>query len=209
MKKYLFLLLIASISISAISDSIIFTGQIRYKYSFTDLEGKDITGNKGPVLGFEQYYFVNDSSYKSYDEANNITQLYDGRSNTYYGFWKDKTSLQIDALNKSSQQYIVTRLDKRERILGYDCTAIQVQTDNASTVYYYSPLLRINTQGFRKHNFGDFNEYLQATNGALALKYVITYPKEGYVWTILAQKITKMTLSANDFKFPEGYKLKN
>lgn len=195
--------------ISAIPDSGKFTGMIKYKYSYTDLEGNNITNKLGPELGLEQHYFVSDSSYKSYDQANNIIQLYDGRTNTYYGFAKNKTSRRIDALYRSSQQYIITKLDKKEKILGYDCVAIQVVTDKTSTVYYYSPELRISTKGFAKHNFGDFKSYLDATRGALALKYVITYPKEGYIWTILAQKITPMKLGGKDFVYPEGYELQN
>ncbi len=209
MKKSLLLLALGLALTSAIPDGSNFTGKIGYKYSFTDLDGKDITSNKGSELGFEQYYFVSDSNYKSYDEENNITQLYDSRSNTYYGFWKDKTSQRIDALYRSSQQYIITKLDKKETILGYKCKAIRVETDNASTVYYYSPQFKIDIKGFAKHNFGDLNKYLETTDGALALKYVITYPKEGFIWTILAEKVTPMKLEAKDFEYPKGYALKN
>lgn len=209
MKKSFLVLAFAITLTSSIPDSVRFTGMIKYKYSFTDLEGHDITDKLGPKLGLEQHYFVNDSNYKSYDQSNNIIQLYNGRTNTYYGFANDKTSRRIDALYRSSQQFKVTKLDKKENILGYDCVAIQVDTDNTSTVYYFSPDLRISTRGFAKHNFGDFNAYLEAAGGALSLKYVITYPKEGYTWTILAEKVTPMKLDVKDFEYPEGYVLQN
>ncbi len=210
LKKYLLLLLaLACIFISAIPFSVPFTGKIQYRYTFTDLEGNDISGQMGPQHGFEQHYFVSDSNYKSYNELNNIIQLYNARTNTYYGFGKDKTARRIDAMYRSSQQYKITKLDKKEKILGYDCVAIQVETDNTSTIYYYSPEIRINPKGFAKHNFGDFNTYLEATGGALSLKYVITYPKEGFIWTVIAQKITPMKLGTNDFEYPEGYSLQN
>ncbi|MGB4397885.1 MAG: DUF4412 domain-containing protein [Daejeonella sp.] len=160
-------------------------------------------------LGREQHYFVDDSNYKSYDEKNNLTQLYDSRSNTYYGFWKDKTAHRIDAMTRTSQQYQVTRLKQKETILGYECETIQVITDESTTIYYYSPQLRIDHKAFSKHNFGDWNRYLEATNGALALKYKITNHKKGYVWTVLATKIIRMTLKAGDFEFPRGYVLRN
>jgi hypothetical protein len=209
MKKYLLILALATALTSATPGASNFTGKIEYKYSFTNLDGKDITSDKGSEIGFEQHYFVSDSNYKSYDEENNITQLYDSRSNTYYGFRKDKTSRRIDALYRSSQQYIITKLDKKETILGYECKAIRVETDNTSTVYYYSPQLKIDIKAFTKHNFGDFNKYLETTGGALALKYVITYPKEGFIWTILAEKVTPMKLEAKDFEYPKGYALQN
>lgn len=194
---------------SAIPVSHPFTGKIQYVYSFTDLKGKDITESTAASLGREQHYFVDDSNYKSYDEKNNLTQLYDSRNNTYYGFWKDKTAHRIDAMTRTSQQYQVTRLKQKETILGYECEAIQVVTDESTTVYYYSSQLRIDYRAFAKHNFGDWNRYLEATNGALSLKYTITNHKKGYVWTVLATKIIKMPLAAGDFEFPKGYVLRN
>lgn len=194
---------------SAIPVAGTFTGEIQYKYSFTDLQGNDITAQAAPALGLKQHYFVTDSNYKSYNETNVITQLYNSNSNTYYGFWKDKTAHRIDALTRTSQQYKVTKLDRKEKILGYDCIAIQVETDNTNTVYYYSPFLRIDYKAYAKHNFGEWNNYLKATNGALSLKYIITNPQKGYVWTVVAEKITGMKLKAKDFEFPKGYNLKN
>jgi len=194
---------------SAIPAASTFTGKIQYRYFFKDLQGNDITDQASSTMGREQHYFVNNSYYKSYDEADNITQLYDSRSNTYYGFWKDKTSHQIDALTRTSQQYTITKLDKRETILGYECIAIQVETDETTSIYYYSPLMRIDHQAFAKHNFGDWNRYLEATNGALSLKYIITNHKKGYIWTIVAEKITPMHLTTKDFQFPVGYNLRN
>ncbi len=209
MKRYILLLFIGISTISAIPNAGTFTGKIQYRYSFTDLQGNDITEKAAQALGREQHYFVTDSNYKSYDEANTITQLYNSRSNTYYGFWKNKTASRIDALTRTSQQYKVSKLDKKETILGYDCVAIQVETDNTSTVYYYSPLLRIDHKAYLKHNFGEWNNYLKATNGALSLKYIITNPQKGYVWTVMAEKITPMKLNARGFEFPEGYRLMN
>ncbi|WP_276349173.1 DUF4412 domain-containing protein [Daejeonella sp. JGW-45] len=209
MKKIILLLLLGIGTISATPDAATFTGKIQYRYSFTDLQGNDITDRAAPLLGREQHYFVSDSNYKSYDETNTITQLYNSRSNTYFGFWKDKTASRIDALTRTSQQYKVTRLNKKEKILGYDCVAIQVETDNTSTIYYYSPLLRIDYKAYAKHNFGEWNNYLETTRGALSLKYIITNPQKGYVWTVLAEKITAMKLNARAFEFPQGYELRN
>lgn len=209
MKKFLLALAIANVLSSTTPDLPPFTGKIQYNYSFSDLQGNDITTMTTELHGREQHYFVNDRNYKSYDESNNITQLYNGLTNTYYGFWKDKTAHRIDALTRTSQQYIITRQNKTEMIQGYECSAIEVKTDESTTLYYYSPLLRINPNGFLKHNFGDWNRYLKATNGALSLKYVITNHKKGYVWTILAMEISRMNLKETDFKFPKGYMLKN
>lgn len=209
MKKSLLVMSLALTLTSAITIISPFTGKIQYVYSFSDLQGKDITESAAVDMGLEQHFFVDDSNYKSYDEKNNLTQLYDSRNNTYFGFWKDKTAHRIDAMTRTSQQYQITRLKHKETILGYDCEAIQVVTDELTTVYYYSPQLRIDHRAFAKHNFGDWNRYLEATNGALSLKYTITNHKKGYVWTVLATKITRMHLGDRDFEFPKGYVLRN
>ncbi len=209
MKKLFLVLAIVIASTPAIPFTPRFTGKIQYIYSFSDLDGNDITEKAASALGREQHYFVSDSNYKSHDESNNITQLYDSRINTYFGFWKDKTAHRIDALTRTSQKYKIKKLDKTESILGYKCSAIQVETDESTTDYYYTPLIRIGTQAFSKHNFGDWNRYLEATDGALSLKYVITNHKKGYIWTIQAVKITKMQFGAGDFEFPKDYVLMN
>ena len=185
-----------------------FIGKITYKYSFTDLKGNDISDQMFTYFGKEQQYYIDDKNYKSYDEENNWTQLYNSETNIYYSFNKDKTAKEIDGSKTTSQIFKVTKLDITENISGYECKAFQVETDNATTIYYYTPKLKINISPFLKHNFGEWNKYLKEVDGALNLKFVVTNHKNGFIWTAIATEVTQQKLKTTDFEFPKGFELK-
>lgn len=194
---------------SFISDKEIFVGKILYKYSFTDFKGNDITDKIAPYFGREQHYFIDNLNYKTYDEKNVLTQLYNSETNIYYSFSKDKTAKKYDGAVQTSQSFIVTKLNKKEKIAGYDCESIQVQTDNVTIVYYFNKNIKTNPKNFSKHNFGEWNKYLEATDGALSLKFIITDTKNGYIWTSIATEVSEQKLTLSDFTFPIDIKLKD
>jgi gamma-glutamylcyclotransferase (GGCT)/AIG2-like uncharacterized protein YtfP len=181
----------------------LFTGKILYKYSFTDLQGNDINNKLVPYLGSEQHYFIDGKNYKSYNQ-NKLQQLYSSETNKYYFFSGTNSAQKIDGSKPTSQKFNVTKLDRIEKVAGYDCKAVQIETDEATTIYYYSPQVKTDKNAFAKHRFGEWNKYLAATDGALALKYIMTNKKYGYVWTSKAIEISKMELSAKDFALPEN-----
>ncbi|MCC2545371.1 hypothetical protein LJY25_02860 [Hymenobacter sp. BT175] len=209
-KSFLFSFLVLSAmltSFTAGKDN--FVGRIMYKYSFSDLNGNDITERVAPILGREQRYFINERSYKAYDENNRWMQLYTSEDNLYYYFGKDNTAQKFDGATQTSQKFVVTKLDKQETIAGYPCKAIQIETDNITTIYYYTPAVKVDVAPFARHTFGEWSKYLQATDGALSLKFVMTDHKNKYVWTSTAQEVAKQALSAAEFKYPTEIKLKN
>ena len=161
-----------------------------------------------PYFGREQHYFIGRESYKAFDESSNWVQLYNSKTNTYYYFNKDKSVQKIDGLTKTSQKVVVTKLDKQESIAGYDCKSVRIDADNTSTIHYYCPSIKTTSSIFAKHNFGNWNTYLEATNGALSLKFVLTDRKNGYIMTAVAKEITKMGLNENDFKLPDDVSLR-
>ena len=209
MKKSIVIAFFAVILTSFTSDREPFVGKILYKYSFTDLKGNDITEKISTYFGREQNYYIDQKNYKAYDENNNWVQLYNSETNLYYSFNKEKVAQKFDGATQTSKTFKVTKLDLKEKIAGYDCIAIQVESDNSSTIYYYSPLIKTDSKVFSKHNFGEWNKYLEATDGALALKFVLTNLKHGYVWTSIASEVSKANMTSNDFVFPTDMKLKN
>lgn len=209
MKKLLAILILTLVLTSFSSDRDTFVGKITFNYSFTDLKGNDITDKMALYLGREQHYFIDDFNYKSYDENNTWMQLYNSETNSYYFFNKDNTAKRFDGATQTSQKFIVTKLDKKEKIAGYDCESIQVETDNASTIYFFNKTIKTNPKNFSKHNFGEWNKYLQATDGALSLKYIITDHKNGYISTCVAIEVSKLKLTASDFEFPIDKQLKD
>ncbi len=202
-----FTLLVLSL-ISLKIESPFFTGKILYHNLFVDLKGNNITDKLAPYLGREQHYFTDGKNYKATDEQGNWVQLYNSESNIYYSFNKDKTAQKIDASIQTGEKYIITKLNQREKIAGYDCNILQITSDKDTTLYYYSSAIKIDSKAYAKHNFGGWNKYLEATDGALPLKFIITDSKNGYVWTAIATQVTKMTLTAKDFAFPKDYQIK-
>ncbi len=209
MKNLIAILFLTTLTVAFKADNPLFEGKILYKYSFTDLNGNDITNTMAPALGREQRYYINSKNYKAYDENNNWMQLYNSSTNTYYYFKKDNTVMKIDGATKTSQKFIVTMLEKKERIAGYDCNSVQIETDGTTTIYYYSPLVKVNANEFSRHIFGEWNQYLKATGGALSLKFVMTDRKDGYIWTCVASEVVKAKLRAKDFAFPPKVSLDN
>lgn len=187
-----------------------FSGKILYQYTFTDLSGKDMTDKMTPFVGKEQHYFISGKNYKAYDENNNLTQLYNAETNTYYSVNKDKTAQKLDGATVTSQRFEVKvkNLAATEKIAGYDCKSVQIETDGASTIYYYSPKVKIDAKVFAKHSLGEWNKYLETTQGCLALKYVMTNTKNGFIWTATAAKVEKQALPAKDFELPKDIQIK-
>ncbi len=208
MKKLIKLSIVFLCLMAFKSDKDYFVGKIVFKNMFTDLKGNDITEKIAPLIGRESYYYIDRMNYKAYDEANNWIQLYNAESNTYYYFSKDKTAQKIDGSKETSEKFNVTKLDIKEDIAGYECRAIQVETESQTTVYYYNSTIKTDPRVFSRHNFGNWNKYLKATGGALSLKFVMTDPKSGYIWTSVATEVTRQKLTQDDFKFPEEIKLK-
>ena len=187
----------------------VFVGKIRYRYSFTNLAGDDITDRLSPFFGKEQIFFIDTNNYKAYNENNQWVQLYNGNANLYYYFSKDSTAVKIYASTQSAQKITVTKLTKTEKIAGYNCNTVLIETENTSTIYYYNSSVRTLSQKFAMHNLSEWNKYLEATNGALPLKYIMTDLKKKYIWTSTAFEVTEMSLRNEDFKFPSNFKLKN
>lgn len=208
-RRFLFVAIALILVLTSFTGKDVFIGKISYKYSFANLAGDDITDRLSPFYGKEQLFFIDTNNYKSLNEKNQWVQLYNGNSNSYYYFSPDSSVVKFDASSQGAQKFEVTKLTKTEKIAGYECNAILIKTENTSTVYYYSPLIKTVPQKFSKHNLSEWNKYLEATDGALPLKYVMTDLKNKYIWTSTAYDVTQMKLTDEDFKFPNGFKLKN
>jgi hypothetical protein len=206
MKKILCLFLLLIFLSSFIPAPVFFTGKIIYKYSYTDLQGKDISGKMAPILGREQHYFIDNKNYRALNERGQYIQLYTSATNTYY-YFRGQAVQKIDASTPTSKKVIITKSPKKEKIAGFDCIALQMETDNSTIVYYYSEKVKIDPKTYAKHHFGEWNRYLEASGGALPLKFVMTDHTNKYIWISTASEVNKKELLPADFKFPDGYKL--
>lgn len=179
-----------------------FSGKIIYLYKFKDVKGNDITEAMSAILGKEQHYYINDKNYKAYDEKENLVQLYNSATNTYYQVTKDKKVHKVDASMVTSSIFTVKKLAETEKVANYLCNEMEVTTDDAITTYYYSPQVKVNAGVYSKHNYGEWNKILQATNGCLPLKFKMVNGKQGFTWTVTASLVTPLALTDKDFQPP-------
>ncbi len=180
----------------------LFQGEIVYVYSATDLNGVDKTLECEKIMGKEQHYFINSNNYKTLNELDVLTSVFNGSSNKLHFFSNGKSLATIYASMDINKSYKILKLDEKIKLLGYDCDALEVVTENDKTVYYYSQKLKANLKTFEKHNYGGWFKYLTSSNGALPLKYVITNQKMNMIITATAKQIKSLKLEQKDFDLP-------
>jgi len=199
LKPLLFLLAFIINCLPAFGQTSTFTGLIIYDYQFQNpVTGEDISEQLAQFLGKEQHYLINDHSYKSYDESGNLGQLYNSKTNKYYFVnHGDGQLMELDAANSSSENVSVHHLDETETILGMQCKKLIVKTESSETTYWYSSQIKVNHTVYENHNFGEWAAYMNASGGALPLKYVVK--NQNYTWTSTARELKEMEFTEDDF----------
>ncbi|MEQ9089833.1 MAG: hypothetical protein RIE52_02015 [Balneola sp.] len=176
-----------------------FSGKIVYEYSFKETKSvKDMTKQMSSLLGMQQHYFVNSGNYKALDENGEFKQLYNSVDNKYY-FPNPNTNkiMEIDASLQMSEIVSVKEAEGTETILGRICKKVVVVTKTDETTYFYNSEIAVDPSKFSKHLFGGWSTYLEATNGALPLKYVVK--NDNYTWTSTAIEITPTEIPEEEF----------
>ncbi len=199
MRKFQVLFLFI-ICISCKRETEFFTGEILYNYSFSELNGKDITEQMVRYYGRENHFFINAKNYKSYNENSKITGLYNSSSNTYYMFLENNSVEKLDASKVTTSSPLVTKLPEKEKVLGYECSAINIESDSRTITYYYSPKVKVNPKPFLHHKLNEWGLFLIASDGALPLKWVET-DLVGIIRTAVAVKIRPVQLNDSDFSY--------
>jgi len=158
---------------------------------YVDKQGKDITTQLKKEGGNEEHYFINASNYKSLNERNELTQLYNSSTNTCYlsvGMELEK----IDASVNFPKTFKATFKHKTELILDYECKSLLVASEIGTVTYYYSKKVKVNPTPFSKHRFGNWGNYLKKTKGALPLKFIVE--SKDYTLTATAVKVQRQKL---------------
>jgi hypothetical protein len=185
-------------SFIAITEGPWFSGKIIYHNTFTTLAGADVSDKLSPVLGAENLYYISDDNYKTYTEKKQLLQLYTGSTNQSQFFMNGQVASTTDAAT-GTPGAVVTPLAQKATIAGYPCQSLQIVNDGITTVYFYSPKLRVNPERFAKHQMGDWYTYLKASKGALPLRFTLTNTKQGFIMTSEATTVQAMPLGIEEF----------
>ncbi len=194
-KIFTTLLFITTLTVSAQTD--FFEGRISLKLQYFDSLGNKLE----PVTigrDTEMHYYVSEGNYKSLNEKGEITQLFNSSTNQY--FFNNQGQVQVmDASFKFPQTGETNHIEGQETVLGKYCKKLTIKSESDFTTYYYSPELTVNKEFYQNHNFGNWNLFLNSTNGALALKYEIEYPSMGMSVIMVAYEIEEIDMEAKDF----------
>ncbi|WP_400191216.1 hypothetical protein [Hymenobacter sp. B81] len=201
MKKAAFLSLIIVLLAAFRPAPAEFEGRIIYQYSFTDLQGNDITAKLTPYFGQQQRYFVKGAAYKALNERDEWVQLYEPGANVYHYFAGGKLVQTFPAGDPAGPAK-TTRLTKPETVLGRSCQGVQIEADGVATTYYFAPDVWVNPALYRQHNFGHWNTLMEASKGALPLMFSSVNTQQGFIMKAVAIEVTPMQLRAEDFAFP-------
>jgi hypothetical protein len=184
-----------------------FSGKITYTNTIVGVSDETLLKQIKASLGEEQLYYINSANYKSYFKENELMQLYNSATNTYYANPQRNNEIMVIDASKATENCTVTPGTATETILGYPCQSVVIKGAQTTTTYYFSPAIKVNAATYAKHNFGNWNKYMEASKGALPLKYSIDYGM--FTMVITATKIEEMDLDNAAFdieKIVPGYK---
>lgn len=174
-----------------------FEGKILYKYQYIDKQGKDITSRMKLEGDVEQHYFINLKNYKSKNQNDQLTQLYNSATNKYY-YNLGLELEEVDAGKEFPKSFQSKSLPDKQTILDMPCKSLLMKSEVGSTTYFYSKKVKVNPTPFSRHRFGNWNSYLSLTKGALPLKFVIVFDQ--YTLTATAVEVTRMKLDDKEFE---------
>lgn len=176
-----------------------FSGKIVYHNKFATLAGQDVTDKVAPLLGADDPYYISNYGYKMYTEAGKLVELYAVSDNQFHAYMNGQAMPTVDAATGTPG--VVKPLTQTDTVAGYPCQSLEIsnEAEGTTTVYFYSPELRVNPEAYSKHAYGDFYTYLKAAQGAVPLRIVATNSKQGFVMTSEATSVKNLPLTAADF----------
>lgn len=121
-----------------------------------------------------QLYFYKDGKFKTIIKETGKTELFDPLSMRIYSYNEGYTDTAYfsDALKDRFSLIEIRKTDKKDTVLGFNCSNIKIKTNYGAFYYSYSDsfLFRINTEKFKNYKYDSWYNYLKESNGALPLK---------------------------------------
>lgn len=197
------LLLIIFILCIACSLKAQFKGKVEYANSYkSKLEGLNIEEIEN-LLGKKRIYYLQESFYKSITYGEQESQeLYNSDENRVY--YKETNSDSIYWVD-ASRKYIEVdgyKMDaSEERILGFKCDRLIIQSKLGIITYYYNRRFPIDPEKFKKHHYSSWDLY---TSLAKAVPLKIVYEFDDFTLTSIAISVVEKAVDPKVFEIPKG-----
>jgi hypothetical protein len=151
-----------------------FEGEIVYANSYTSKSPGLTDDRLRALLGDRQEYYIKGSKYRSVTNGGIVElQVYDPQTNRVYNQRPGNDTLYwIDAA--ANPDVVVSWAIRRnaDTVLGIPCDQIVIKTNNGSQTVCYSSRYRVDTVGFRRHRFGNW-DLVTSKCGAMPLKSIV------------------------------------
>lgn len=201
MKNKLLFIAFSFISLPFFSQN--FEGYILYNYQYLDSKGNDVTEQVREEKVMQLHYYINDNNYKGIDDKYQLVQLYNARTNIYYYQAGNKFKF-MNGGSEHPKDFNIESVSDTLSVLGYLCKSIIVKTEVGSIQYYYSDAIKTSVENFEKNRYNNWNNYLQATNGSIPIKYIITN-EDGSKVVVTAIKVEEKNLIEDEFDIKKQY----
>jgi hypothetical protein len=171
-----------------------FGGCIVYETEYQTVAGTPLFYAVKP----KSWLYIQGNSFKAYDRKKQLEELYLGDKNELYRFNKGQAVIVPDTARAPAPSAL-TCLATTATILGYRCQLLQLVQGGVSTLVFYSPMLRVEAEGYRHCPAAGWYELLKATDGALPLRTISVDARHDVTVTREAIEVRTLPLAAADF----------
>lgn len=183
-----------------------FEGLIKYNNNYQIKMTKQDSEQLNTLMGTKQVYVFKGDNYKSVYNGTFIKmQIYKGDENKNYTLTGKNDTLYWEDYSQNKDLALSYEIKvNQDTILGIVCNVIIIQSTLSKTYYYYNSQYSINSELFKKHNYGNWYYIISKTN-ALPLK--IIYETEKYILTSIATEIKTIKLDDKVFEIQNKNKI--
>ena len=182
-----------------------FEGRIVYMNSYKSNLPNVPDSQFRSIMGSTQEYFIKNGNYKSVMNGSLVQwQLYNSKENKLYTKMANSATILWNDGGVNTDEILKTEVNRGvTEILGLLCDELIMTCKSGRQVYYFSSKLKVNTELFMQHKFGNWYAYLLKTN-ALPLKSVTINPQ--FILESVAIEVQPMQLQDAFFDMPVNSK---
>ena len=178
-----------------------FEGEIIYANTYKSKNPKMKEQTLKAMLGGVHNYYIKNGNYKTVTDGmfaqwqlfiNADNKLYNKMASSDTVFWNNVTEHYDELISSKVNKNALT-------VLGYMCDELILNCKSGVHKYYYNAQLKVNSNLFINHKYGNYYNYISRTN-AVPLKMIV----EDYDFTMesIATKVIPKKIPDNFFTLP-------